>query len=521
MTRTRLIQHGLGRVMGGTSTVAGRSGMNFSSRPDDAANTEGRRPRPWLNPQVSWENRVTFFCESRVGDLNPAAIHLDAPSLLEFCCRQGDVVGMKNAQEILDRCLAEKDYYETSSATSTSASTSTGPFPIPLNLFQSVLYGWACLCRLQSKVKVEQAMIRMRQIVDQLLLTVQQEQQRFPTPTLQPTIDIYNTYLTGLNFASKVDPTAAEMAERLLDEMILLHQKHHWHVKPNTKSYTLVMSAYTHSRNTKTAGPNAERILRKLQQVHATEKHLYQQQYDAHYDTQHPQANKRRIPTPDTIVYNHVIQAYAKDPSVTATHKARDLLIEAMSTTDGTVRPDLGLFTGVIAAFAHLAGNPRLSLEERYHAAMQAEEVMTAVFQDFQRLDHQHKTTNSTSSSSNTHRVAPFNACMNAFARSGSPDGAIKAETMLQKLLTEHMNRQGYAAPDTSKWTIMYQFSMEMISMFLFRMHTSCSCSCSCLAYNYIACNSFLQYRLSGMGPACSNPTGCSRKSGRFAEIAT
>jgi hypothetical protein len=457
-TRTRLVQHGLGHAMGGaTSTTAGRSsGFYFSSSPDDAANPGGRRPRPWLDPQVSWENRVTFFCESRIGVLNPAAILWDAPSLLEFCCRQGDVVGMKNAQEVLDRCLAEKDYYETSSSAST---TSTGPFPIPLNLFQSVLYGWACLCRLQSQHIVEQVMIRMRQIVDQLVLTVQQEQQRFPTPTLQPTVDIYNTYLTGLSFASKTNPTAAEMAERLLDEMIMLHQKHQWHVKPNTKSYTLVMSAHAHSRNYKAAGPNAERVLRKLQQVHDMEKQLYQQQYDRPYDTQNPQANKRRIPTPDTVVYNHVIQAYAKDPSITAAHKARDLLIEAMSTTDGTVRPDLGLFTGVIAAFAHLAGNSHVSLEERYHAAMQAEEVMTAVFRDFQTLDHQHATTSRTSSS-NTHRVAPFNACMNAFARSGSPDGAIKAETMLQKLLTEHVDGQGYAAPDTSKWA-MHQFSLE------------------------------------------------------------
>jgi hypothetical protein len=467
MPRARLVHHGLRRVMGGASAsraACRNNGMYFSSSPnDDASNTteEGRRLRPWSNPQMSWENRVTNFCDSRVGYLHAAAVVYDAPSLVDFCCRQGDVVGLKTAQEILDRCLAEKDYYETSStatSTSTDTDTSTGPFPIPLNLFQSVLYGWACLCRLQSKMKVEQAMIRMRSTVDQLLLTVQQEQQRFPTTSssLQPTIDIYNTYLNGLNFASKLDPTAAEIGERLLDEMILLHQKHRWHVKPNTKSYTLVASAYTHSRDTKTAGPNAERILRKLQQVHIAEKQLYQEQYDTPYDTHNPQANKRRIPTPDTIVYNHVIQAYAKDPSVKASHKARDLLIEAMSTTDGTVRPDLGLFTGVIAAFAHLAGNLRVSLNERYQAAMQAEEVMTAVFQDFQRLDHQHKTTNksstnSNSNSSNTHRVAPFNACMNAFARSGSPDGAIKAETMLQKLVTDHMDGQGYAAPDTSK----------------------------------------------------------------------
>ncbi|CAB9512768.1 Pentatricopeptide repeat-containing protein [Seminavis robusta] len=466
-----------------TSTVA-TTEATTDSIVDDSKRVPPRRP--WLDPSLTWDTRVVKFTESPVGTLNPHAVAFDALSLVDQSCRQGNIYGMKMAHEVLDRCLAEKDFRETTivdtADTSTqeehSASITTDAsiqnvhvYPVPLKMFQTILYGWATLAKHQTKA----AMTRMRQTLDQLLFTVRQEQERFGSQqhtttaqnssyyqqvALRPTTDIYNTYLSGLNFASRHNSEAAKMAEELLHEMTQYHSQFGWHTKPNTRSYTLALCARVHSPfDVKSAGRHAERILRKLQRAHQQERKRYQQHYGHEYDTQHPSNNKLQIPTPDVVVYDYVIQAYGKDPSQRSTQKARDLFIEAIN----TVQPDWGLVTSVIAAYSRLAANPHVDRSIRWQAAEQAEEILETARQDMAQIVMGESNTASSrpvksrNKKPANNRVAPWNACMNAYGRSGSIDGALKAESMLQKLLTDHIEGMGLAAPDTISFNTVLQ----------------------------------------------------------------
>lgn len=371
--------------------------------------------RPWLDRKVPVNVRTTKFVETSLGSLGQYVVANDAIKLAEDCCKLQDYVGLKFAHDVLDRVLAEKRYFDSNEPTSP-------PFPIPEKLFEKILYGW---CHLATKGKV--ARIRMREILDLMMELEENDDEKLKKigdnlsrevrvlverERLQPTVSTYNTVLTGLRNAAKVSQNAATEAEELLDEMTKMHKDRGWHTRPNTKSYSLVISAYANS-GLKYSGKNAERLLRKVQQSHEEEKKAYLEQYGVPYKTMDVSGNKRRIVTADAIMYNSVIQAYSQRCSPYEARKARDLLIEAMNVKDGTVHLDLALFTSVINSFANVAQNMKLPSEKRYMAAEHAEEALQVMVEEFKlmqdngQLDFQAE--NDKNNRKGLSSVAPFN----------------------------------------------------------------------------------------------------------------
>lgn len=350
------------------------------------------------------ESRVNDYAGAEVGKLGKKAVSLDSVDLADQCCRFRDFVGMRLAHVVLEKTIAEKRYHDKK-----CLNQEQEPFPLPILLFQKIMYGWACLAK-----KGAVAQVRMRELMDLLIQIAVEEETTLKNhfgnnshgqlKKLQPTIDVYNTYLTGLRNAAELSPKAATAARDVLEEMIKMQQLYGWHTKPNTKSYTFVIKAFANS-GLKNAGIEAEKVLRAMQQVHLVEKEEYFSETGKPYNTEDPTANKRRIVTPDEIVYSYAIQAYAQDPSPKSVAKARDLLIEVIGVQDGTVKPNFALFTGTIDAYARLAQNVRISKEMRYNAAQQAEEILEILLGDMTSL----KADNVTSRKRVSSLVAPFN----------------------------------------------------------------------------------------------------------------
>ena len=144
-------------------------------------------------------------------------------------------------------------------------------------------------------------------------------------------------------------------------------------------------------------------------------------------------------------------------------------LIEVIGVQDGTVKTNFALFTGAIDSCAKQAKNVRISKDKRFNAAQQAEEILEVMLEDMESL----KAGNLTSRRRGASLVAPFNgetsgyaiyhqlqhsithcsffsACMNAYARCGAPDAALKAESILQRLLADFTEGRSSIHPDTS-----------------------------------------------------------------------
>ena len=353
--------------------------------------------RPWQDQRLPLDVRVNKFVEVELGELGYHAVAFDALALADVCCRNkgSGFVGMKLAHDVLDRSLAEKRHFDLNlTGRDQDTNSNSSLFGVPLQLFKTILYGW---CNLATKGKI--AEVRMRELMDLVLEVARHDTEILKQPQsadsnsnsnnnekdprLLPNTDLFNTYLMGLKNASRVSRTAAGSLIAVLDEMEHCHKKHGWHTKPNTKTYTLIISALANS-GIKEAGQRAEGVLRRLIKAHEQEKELYLEQYGEPYNTAEPSLNKRRIPTPDIVVYTSVIRGYSHGPSVRDATRAKELLIEYISSNDGNAKPDTLLFTSVIAAYAALAQNTGISNEARLAAAQDAEEVLEMMLRDYE-----------------------------------------------------------------------------------------------------------------------------------------
>ena len=138
-------------------------GLKVCSPPYDlqcfSTKIQRRKPNlPWLDKKIPPKSRVAQFVGVNIGELGSKAISLDSVELADKCCRFQDLNGMRLAQSVLDRAIAEKRHFDKKS------SGSEQPFPIPPLLFKKVIYGWACL----AKQRVV-AQVRMREIMDLMI----------------------------------------------------------------------------------------------------------------------------------------------------------------------------------------------------------------------------------------------------------------------------------------------------------------------------------------------------------------
>jgi len=148
----------------------------------------------------------------------------------------------------------------------------------------------------------------------------------------------FNQLLTA--YSKSNDPGAAQKAEDLLNHMELLGmQEEYSDLKPNIVSYSTVVSAWSRNRH-KNSAKRADMILRRLERSGRTK--------------------------PDTIIFNQVIDAYAKSSSNKAHLKARSVLrrqIELFNSGIARCQPDVYSFTSVISSCASLHGSRKERLK--------------------------------------------------------------------------------------------------------------------------------------------------------------
>lgn len=179
----------------------------------------------------------------------------------------------------------------------------------------------------------------------------------------QPNTDHFNQVLIAWS-RSKLSKAAAQRAEDILNHMILLSKrKGNEHLKPNIGSYTAAVAAWAKSGDDD-SGRRSEKLLKQAE-------HQFRVNNDASV-------------SPDTIIYNFVIDAHAKTSSLRAPQRARAVLdrqIRLYNEGNKKCRPDIYSFTSVLSSCASLVGSA--TNEEKRKAF----EIATSTFSDMYRFN--------------------------------------------------------------------------------------------------------------------------------------
>jgi pentatricopeptide repeat protein len=461
------------------------AGKFNEARKEKDRHTEEAHKRIWLDPSTKLEDRVNKFLNRRLGTMHPLDIKLASVDLIRECGKMNSFEGMKYAHDILDRILEEKRYAHQSDNNNRSlVFLSERPF-------QVLMYGWANLCQ-----SVPLAPKRMREVLDLMIQeteyderikrefksTFKLDDEAFANlPSCEPTVDIFHTLLQGLVQASFRSIAAASESEKVLSAMIGKNRKRGWHTKPNTKSFTLAMTAFSKTRHG-SAGDRAEAILRRMVEYHEQEKELYYEETGMEYDLHDPSSNKRRIVTPDTVAFSVVIQAHAQSDAEGSADKALALLSELLESNDPAMAPDAFVFANTINAFARMAskkqsGKARMQAAERaeYIVWLMVDELKHAQNSKDETLESEEKNT-SDDEESTSHTIAsrpgvsteklagdrlanviPFNACLNAWAQSNTSKSATRAEELLHKMLDPNFSQATGIVPNTTSFNTCMQ----------------------------------------------------------------
>lgn len=406
--------------------------------------------RIWMDPEAPLEQRVSRFINQPLGSINHLDIKLTSLDLIKACGKKNSFEGMKNAQDILDRLIEEKKLVNNSQET-------TALVIIPDRPFKMVMYGWANLCR-----TVTFAPQRMREVLDLMIQEADYDKKMnekvissrigahsssddsddsidddchnemqydpFVGLSCEPTVDIYNTLLQGLSQAATRSIQAAIEAEHALSKMKKMKRTRGWHTKPNTRSYSLVLNSYAKSRHA-TAGERAESVLRDMIERHEHEKLEYFEEYGVDFNTLNPESNNRNIVTPDVVAYTTVIQAHGNSDSSASAEKAWMLLDELIHSDNPALEPDSFSFACTINAFSKMADRKK-SPKQRVEAAQRAEEILWMMVDKMEKNQHSDHLSGS---------IVPFNACLNAWAQSFTPESPHRAEDLLHRMLDPNL----------------------------------------------------------------------------------
>jgi hypothetical protein len=254
-----------------------------------------------------------------------------------------------------------------------------------------------------------------------------------------PNAEMYNMTISAL--AKSGSKNAAKRATRLLE---LMSQEHHRNLtwireqdvdekdyivrspRPDIINYTTVMNSYCKS-GTEHGIKKAQAMLEELEQLSGVSQKLT-----------HDNENRIETPllylTPDQACYNAVITGWARSPYKDApAHIERilqrmDALYEC--TGDSRFQPDTLSFHMLITAYAksvqQKGGNNKASVQ----AAICAENVLCAMYERY---------SDSTNGDNYKTLVKPdvmvYNSVLNAWAHTGTADGARRAESILLGLL--------------------------------------------------------------------------------------
>lgn len=450
-----------------TSKVDDFGAPIFDDEMEDGDPPDGRRI--WMDPETPLEQRVNRFINQPLGSIHHLDIKLTSLDLIRACGKRKSFEGMKNAQDILDRLIEEKKYVNNSQDPAALVI-------IPDRPFKMVMYGWANMCR-----KVAFAPQRMREVLDLMMQEAEYDkkllesyewsrieeehsgedgnsndndsdsiddtkQDLFLGLSCEPTVDIYNTLLQGLSEAATRSIQAAIEAEQALSKMDKMNRTRGWHTKPNTRSYSLALNAYAKSRHA-TAGDRAESVLRDMMERHEHEKLEYLEENGIDYNTVDPDVNNRNIVTPDTIAYTTVIQAHGNSDLPASADKALMLLNELIHSDHPALEPDSFAFANTINAFSKMAAGKK-SPNHRVEAAERAEEILWMMVDEMQNNPHSDKLSGS---------IVPFNACLNVWAQSFTPESPHRAEDLLHRMLDPELQSITQVQPNTVSFNTCMQ----------------------------------------------------------------
>jgi hypothetical protein len=244
----------------------------------------------------------------------------------------------------------------------------------------------------------------------------------------RPSTTTYNILLAALVEASHNKPRFAATAEKVLDKMRTLQKHKKWHTMPNTKSYQLVIEAYSRN-NTFDAGSNAVQVYNKM--VAAHEQAL--QEYRNHsitgvdYNFNDPSGNYRHIVAPTTKAILSVIDAYLHSNTEASPKVAESFLLTCIK---NKVTDKLNIINGSVFHRVILGWSRRMSKIKnprvRFDAASKAEKLM-------RRME------NLTSSNPKMSHCAPtietYNLCLNAWAQSDVKESAKRASALFEELV--------------------------------------------------------------------------------------
>ena len=433
------------------------SSSSSSSSPRASKPSYSRQERRlFMNPKASLEERVDRLIRVELGSLHPLDIVLTSVELIREAGKRRSFEGMKYAHDVMDRIIEEKHY-----ANSQRSEDGSTPPPyaivIPERTFEVLMYGWSNLCR-----KVPIAPQRMREVLDLMIqeaeydeaLRKEREEEGYPLPdptnvsirrgkdeeqqlqsnmdpatmfaglSCQPTVGIYNTLLNGLAQASYRSIASANEAEDVLRRMERLSRGKGWHVKPNTKSFMTVITAFSRTKHP-SAGERAEGILRRM--IQYQEKQLEssasaQNEIDNDNDHDHPMESNRKIVTPDAMAYTAVMQAYGESDAPGSAERALMLLTEVLESSDPNLQPDAFIFAATINAFAKQAAKLNAA-EARLDAAEAAEGILWLMVESLENREIKGDL------------VVPFNNCLIAWANANLRESPRRAEAILQRML--------------------------------------------------------------------------------------
>ena len=418
-----------------------------SSSPSRTSPSSSQDRRLFMNPKSSLEERVDRFIRVELGSLHPLDIVLTSIDLIREAGKRRSFEGMKYAHDVMDRILEEKHHVNAQQRLSSSSSSPYGVMVIPERTFEVLMYGWSNLCR-----KVPIAPQRMRDVLelmiqeaeydealqkeqhdqgvpppkqDSVVEEVQQQQQQmsdmdpaavFAGFSCQPTVGIYNTLLNGLAQASYRSMSSANEAEDVLRRMERLSRGKGWHVKPNTKSFMTVITAFSRTKHP-AAGERAEGILRRMIQYQQN-----QRENKIDKDGEQPTESNRRVVTPDAMAYTAVMQAYGESDAPGSAERALMLLTEVLESSDPNLQPDAFIFAATINAFAKRAAKLNAA-QARLETAEAAESILWLMVE---ALEHREMKGD---------LVIPFNNCLIAWANANLRESPQRAEAILQKML--------------------------------------------------------------------------------------
>jgi hypothetical protein len=325
--------------------------------------------KPWFDERRPLQLRIKDILDTP--SLHPAdLIHPRMEELLKECCLLKTLQGLQFGQDIIDRLLVEKRRFHVSDL----------KVFVPERLLRILLYGYATMA---SKETVAQS--RMREIIQQGIEEGKMDRtylQKFDQPIstrmaseVFPTTNFFNTYLLGLGNASKMTPQAALDSEAVLHEMVELNRTLEWHTKPNTRSYTHVIVAYSNTGHV-AAGRRAYKILQTMKSVHAAEKEAYETKYGVPYNYNNPKQNKYMIVTPDAAAYTATLNALRI--SNRSQELAMDLFAEAIN-ADG-VQLDAILFVVAIRSLGTIIDREGNAIK-RLDMAREAEGILRTMIQ--------------------------------------------------------------------------------------------------------------------------------------------